>query len=88
MTKKEILKKLSAGEITEDQADKMLEEEETKRHEFSLKVTPKGCIGIYGIRRMPISLYYDEFMKIKEKMVDGTFDAFFKEHKSKLSIKG
>ena len=79
MGKKEILQQLANNEITPEQAEEMLETKET-----TFKVTPKGCIGIYGIRRMPISLYVDELQKIREKIDDGTLDAFIEENKKLL----
>jgi predicted RNA-binding protein len=79
MSKKDILKKLSNNEITPEEAETMLEEKEV-----TLKVTPKGCIGIYGLRRMPISLYKEELEKIREKIDDGTVDNFIEENKKLL----
>ena len=79
MSKKEILKKLANNEITPEEAETMLE---AKSIEF--KVTPKGCIGIYGLRRMPISLYVEELEKIREKIDDGSLDAFIEENKKLL----
>lgn len=44
-----------------------LEAEKAKTaKKVSLKVTPKGCIGVYGIRRMPIVLYPQEWQIILE----------------------
>lgn len=79
MSKKEILQKLANNEITPEEAETMLE---AKSIEF--KVTPKGCVGIYGLRRMPISLYVEELEKIREKIDDGTMDAFIEENKKLL----
>jgi len=79
MNKKEILKQLANNEITPEEAETMLE---TK--EITFKATPKGCIGIYGLRRMPISLYKDELQKIREKIDDGSLDNFIKENKNLL----
>lgn len=79
MNKKEILKKLADNEITPEEAETMLE---TK--EITFKVTPKGCIGIYGLRRMPISLYKEELEKIREKIDDGSLDNFIEENKKLL----
>ena len=79
MSKKEILKKLASNEITPEEAETMLE---TK--EITFKVTPKGCIGIYGLRRMPISLYKEELEKIREKIDDGSLDNFIEENKKLL----
>lgn len=79
MNKKEILEKLANNEITPEEAETMLE---TK--EITFKVTPKGCIGIYGLRRMPISLYKEELEKIREKIDDGSLDNFIEENKKLL----
>lgn len=79
MNKKEILEKLANNEITPEEAEIMLE---TK--EITFKVTPKGCIGIYGLRRMPISLYKEELEKIREKIDDGSLDNFIEENKKLL----
>ena len=79
MNKKEILEKLANNEITPEEAETMLE---TK--EITFKVTPKGCIGIYGLRRMPISLYKEELGKIREKIDDGSLDNFIEENKKLL----
>lgn len=81
MSKKEIFQKLSDGIITPEEAEKQME---SLQKEVTLKVTQKGCIGIYGIRRLPISLYVEEFNKIKEKIDDGTFESFIEENKKAL----
>lgn len=31
------------------------------KKEIKLKATPKGCIGFYGLRRMPIVIYPQEW---------------------------
>ena len=82
MSRNEILQKLADGEITVGEAEKLMNE---MKKELTLKITPKGCIGIYGIRRMPISLYYEEFNLIRQAIEDGTFDVFIEENKDALS---
>lgn len=79
MSKKDILKKLANNEITPEEAETMLEAKD-----ITFKVTPKGCIGIYGLRRMPISIYMEELEKIREKINDGSLDDFIKENKKLL----
>jgi hypothetical protein len=81
MSKKKILKDLSDGKITADEAEEQIDK---LQKEVTLKVTQKGCIGIYGIRRLPISIYVDEFNKIKDKIDDGTFESFIEENKNSL----
>ena len=78
-TIKKAYHKLANNEITPEEAETMLENKEV-----TFKVTPKGCIGIYGLRRMPISLYKEELQKIREKVDDGTIDAFIEENKKSL----
>jgi hypothetical protein len=81
MSKKDIFQKLADGLITPEQAEQQME---CLQKTITLKVTQKGCIGIYGIRRLPISLYLNEFNKIKEKIDDGTFESFIEENKNTL----
>lgn len=59
----QLLQQLKAGTISLDECDKQIRAKESKSS-INLKVTPKGCIGIYGIRRMPISLYQQELEKV------------------------
>jgi DNA recombination-dependent growth factor C len=46
-----------------------LKEQETK-HATSLRVSEKGCVSLYGMRRMPITFYAQEWMTLFEKAED------------------
>lgn len=84
--KSEILQQLAIGEITAEEAEELLSKLNKPVKGVHLKVTPKGCIGIYGIRKMPISLYHREFKQISQAIDDGTFETFISENKDKLKM--
>ena len=49
------------------QLESELENEKKKNEKkIELKVSPKGCVQINGIRRFPITLYKQEILKILE----------------------
>jgi len=51
-----------------------------------LKVSPKGGVSVYGLQRMPITLYRDQWLKLLDMAEE--IRAFLKEHVNELSIKG
>lgn len=53
---------------------------------LQLAVSEKGAVSIYGIRRMPISLYPDEFAAIAAKV--DAIKAFIESHKEELQRRG
>lgn len=64
-----ILQDIAAGIITPEEGQKLLKETKEETSGISLKVGPKGGICIYGLRRMPISLYYNELVAIMDHML-------------------
>ena len=68
MTKDEILKKVAAGEISPEEAGKLLITEPPKRGQLYCKVSEKGAISIYGLQRMPVTLYVEQW----ERLLDFT----------------
>ena len=58
-----ILESFKNGEITKAECQARLDALNKKKG-IRLQVTPRGAIGIYGLRRMPIVLYRDEMQKI------------------------
>jgi len=91
-----LLQKLQNGEITlsECQQELKAKKSETK---VSYKVSPKGCISFYGIRRMPISLYRQELESILGSIMElddetgipynATFTQFLEDNEGKISVK-
>jgi len=59
---REILEKLAAGEISTQDASRLMEEaNREKRGSLYCKVSPKGAISVYGLQRMPVTLYVEQW---------------------------
>ena len=87
MTKDEILAKLAAKEISVDEASKLLGNiEAPKRGTLYCKVSEKGAVSVYGLQRMPVTLYVEQW----ERLLDfgDEIRAFLKENDAKLKRKG
>jgi hypothetical protein len=86
MDRKEILAKLAKGEMTPDEADKLLNaQEEKKRGTLYCKVSQKGAISVYGLQRMPVTLYTEQWGRLLA-FADEIL-AFAKEHDADLKHK-
>jgi hypothetical protein len=86
MKKEEILSKLAAGELAVDEASKMLAELETpKRGSLYCKVSEKGAVSVYGLQRMPVTLYLEQW----ERLLDFADEVrtFIKDHEGQLKRK-
>jgi hypothetical protein len=86
MKKEEILAKLAAGEITTAEASKLLDElEGPKRGSLYCKVSEKGAVSVYGLQRMPVTLYVEQW----ERLLDFADELrkFLKEHDRELKRK-
>lgn len=86
MKKEEILAKLAAGEMDTDEASKLLDElERQKRGTLYCKVSQKGGLSLYGLQRMPVTLYVEQW----ERLLDFSdqLREFMKEHDSELKRK-
>jgi hypothetical protein len=87
-TSEEILMLVQSGSLTIEQAQKQLKyltPGDAKK--ITYKVSTKGAISVYGIRRMPITLYKEEFQKIVDIGNSEEFKAFVRDNSSKLSTK-
>ena len=86
MNKAEILAKLAAGEMKVDEASKLLAElETTKRGTLYCKVSQKGAASLYGLQRMPVTLYVEQWERLLGFADE--LKAFLKEHDSELKRK-
>lgn len=86
MNKDEILKKLAAGELQVDEASKLLAElEQPKRGTLYCKVSEKGAVSVYGLQRMPVTLYKEQW----ERLLDfgDQVREFIRENDSRLKKK-
>ena len=77
-----IMKSVVEGSITQEEASKMIQElVDKKKKEITYKISEKGAISFYGIRRMPITLYKDELTKIVDVFNTNDFQSFLNEIK-------
>ena len=86
MTNEEILQKVAAGEITPEQAGKLLIAEAPKRGTLYCKVSEKGAMSVYGLQRMPVTLYIEQWTRLLE--FSDTLKQFLKDNDDKLKRKG
>ena len=87
MTKAEILAKVAAGEISVEEASKLLEKvDQAKKGSLYCKVSEKGAVSVYGLQRMPVTLYVEQW----ERLLDfaDQLRQFMKEHEAQLKRKG
>ena len=86
MNKEEILAKLASGEIKVEEASKLLAEvEQPKRGSLYCKVSEKGAISVYGLQRMPVTLYVEQWDRLLN--FSDELRSFMKENESKLKRK-
>ncbi|MCX7428547.1 MAG: hypothetical protein NTW96_23340 [Planctomycetia bacterium] len=86
MNRDEILAQLAAGEITKEQASKLMDEvEKQKQSTLYCKVSQKGAISVYGLQRMPVTLYVEQWERLLG--FAGDIQAFMKQHDSELKRK-
>ena len=86
MKKEEILAKLAAGELKVDEASKLLAEvEQPKRGALYCKVSAKGAISVYGLQRMPVTLYVEQWDRLLNFAED--LRTFMKDHDAEFKRK-
>lgn len=86
MKKEEILAQLAAGEISTEQASKLLDQaEQGKRVSLYCKVSQKGAVSVYGLQRMPVTLYLEQWERLLN--FGDELRTFLKEHTDELKRK-
>ncbi len=85
MTKEEILKKLQAGELSVEDATKQLNELDAPKRGLYCKVSEKGAVSVYGLQRMPVTLYVEQWTRLLEFAED--LKRFMQENDAKLKRK-
>ena len=86
MNKEEIIAKLAAKEISVEEASKLLSENEPKRGQLYCKVSEKGACSVYGLQRMPVTLYVEQWTRLLE--FGDEMRQFLKDHDGQLKRKG
>jgi hypothetical protein len=85
MNQDEILKKLAAQEISPEEAKQMLAALDQPKRGLYCKVSPKGAISLYGLQRMPVTLYVEQWQRLLEFADD--LKKFMGEHDSEFKRK-
>jgi hypothetical protein len=86
MNKDEILAKLASGELKVEEASKLLAEvEQPKRGSLYCKVSEKGACSVYGLQRMPVTLYVEQWQRLLDFGDD--IRSFLKENEPRLKKK-
>jgi hypothetical protein len=86
VTREEILAKVAAGEIPVAEASKLLEKaERSKQGSLYCKVSEKGAISVYGLQRMPVTLYVEQWERLLD--LGDELRQFLKQHDSELKRK-
>jgi hypothetical protein len=86
LTKEEILAKVAAGQIPVEETSKLLEKAaQAKKGSLYCKVSEKGAISVYGLQRMPVTLYVEQ----RARLLDFADELrqFMKEHDAELKRK-
>ena len=76
-TKEELLARIA-------ELEKQAGAKKTGRMEF--KVSEKGGVSVYGLGRFPVTLYYEQWVRLLEAAEP--LRSFLEENKSKLKLKG
>jgi len=61
-------------------------EQKSKPATITCKVSEKGAVSVYGLQRMPVTLYAEQWTRLKAFMP--TLEAFIEANDSKLAKKG
>lgn len=65
MKQEEILARLKAGEIEVDEANRLLSQLNARRQgSLYCKVSAKGAVSVYGLQRMPVTLYAEQWERL------------------------
>ena len=85
MSRDEILADLAQGKITPEEASKLLDEANQQKRTLHCKVSQKGGISVYGLQRMPVTLYVEQWGRLLDFADE--IRQFMKEHDSELKRK-
>jgi hypothetical protein len=62
-----------------------LESKQQRGGTISYKVSDKGGVSVYGLGRFPVTLYYEQWVRLLDKAQE--LREFLDENKSKLKLK-
>lgn len=65
MKREQVLEKLAAGELSVEEATRLLAEtDQQPRGSLYCKVSQKGALSVYGLQRMPVTLYVEQWERL------------------------
>jgi len=82
----DITEKIASGTISAVDGSKQIADLINSK-KLQYKVSPKGAISFYGLRKMPITLYLEELEKIRQVSGESEFQEFLKVNDRLLSKK-
>jgi hypothetical protein len=86
MKKEEVLAQVAAGKLSVDEAAKLLADQETPKHgALYCKVSAKGGMSLYGLQRMPVTLYLEQWERLLAFADE--IRAFLQEHDAEFKRK-
>jgi len=59
-----------------------------KGEELTFKVGDKGGVSVYGLGRFPVTLYYEQWLRLLDSNTDTRLRKFLEDNKSKLKMRG
>jgi hypothetical protein len=62
-----------------------MEAKQQRTGSMSFKVSDKGGVSVYGLGRFPVTLYYEQWIKLSDRAQD--LRDFLEENKNKLKLK-
>jgi hypothetical protein len=81
----EVLRAWKANEITDDEMETQLAALDRPRGVLYCKVSEKGGMSVYGLQRMPVTLYVEQWERLLDFIDE--IRAFLKEHDAKFTRK-
>jgi hypothetical protein len=64
---------------------RLAELEAKRQHGLTLKVSDKGGLSVYGLGRFPVTLYYEQWIRLLDKAQE--LGEFLEQNKGKLKLK-
>ncbi len=77
LTKEQLLARIA-------ELEKEVEKRKTGALEF--RVSEKGAVSVYGLGRFPVTLYYEQWVRLLQAAEE--LQAFLEENKRKLKLRG
>lgn len=80
----QILSQVKSGEMEDEKASLLIKAIANADKQISVKLSEKKAISFYGIRKLPITLYYEEILIIKDKYDSEDFSEWIESNKELL----